>query len=127
MILWLTLPYSLGVGNWEDFRAMANGQRLIYMTAGTADEARMIGEALVAEKLAACVNLIEGMMSIYRWQGNIQRDTETVMIAKTTEDRVAALTERVKALHSYDCPCVMSIAIDGGNPEFMNWINGQIK
>ena len=97
------------------------------MTAGSADEARTIGEALVAEKLAACVNLIDGMTSIYRWQGDMQLDTETVIIAKTTSDRVAALTERVKALHSYDCPCVVALSIEGGNDAFLNWISDQVK
>lgn len=106
---------------------MPNDQRLVYMTAGSADEARTIGEALVAEKLAACVNLIDGMTSIYRWQGDMQLDTETVIIAKTTSDRVAALTERVKALHSYDCPCVVALSIEGGNDAFLNWISDQVK
>ncbi|MBT5048951.1 MAG: divalent-cation tolerance protein CutA [Rhodospirillaceae bacterium] len=106
---------------------MPQEQRLIYMTAGSADEASAIGEALVGEHLAACVNLIEGMRSIYRWQGQIQRDTETVIIAKTTEDRVAALTERVKALHSYDTPCIVVLPIEGGNAEFLKWISEQVK
>jgi len=106
---------------------MPTEQRLVYMTAGSADEARAIGEALVAEQLAACVNLIEGMTSIYRWQGEVQRESETVLIAKTQQDRVAALTERVKALHSYDCPCVVSIPIEDGNPDFLAWIDEQVK
>lgn len=106
---------------------MPTEQRLIYMTAGSADEARMIGETLVAERLAACVNLIDGMTSIYRWQGEIQRDTEIVMIAKTRKDQVAALTERVKALHSYDCPCVVAVPVEEGNSEFLRWIDEQVK
>lgn len=122
-----TLPYPSGVSNWEDLQTMPTKQRLVYMTAGSADEARTIGETLVAEKLAACVNLIEGMTSIYRWQGKVQRESEIVMIAKTHENCVAALTERVKALHSYDCPCVVSIPIEGGNPDFLAWICEQVK
>ena len=106
---------------------MTTELRLVYMTAGSAEEARTIGEALVADELAACVNLIEGMSSIYRWQGEIQRDTETVIIAKTRVDRVSALTERVKALHSYDCPCVVSLPIEGGNGDFLAWIENQTK
>ena len=106
---------------------MTTEQRLVYMTAGSADEARTIGEALVAEKLAACVNLINGMTSIYRWQGTVERDTETVIIAKTTSDRIAALTERVKTLHSYECPCVVALPIEAGNEGFLNWISEQVK
>lgn len=99
----------------------------VYMTAGSADEAGRIGEALVEEGLAACVNVIDGMKSIYRWQGAIQRDGETVLIAKTAKDRVDALTERVRSLHSYDCPCVIALPIDGGNPAFLSWVTEQVK
>ena len=106
---------------------MSSDLRLVYMTAGTMEEARLIGEALVAEQLAACVNLIDGMTSIYHWEGRVQRETETVLIAKTTERLVSALTDRVKALHSYDCPCVVSVPIDSGNAEFLNWISNQVK
>ena len=67
------------------------------------------------------------MTSIYRWRGEVQRETETVVIAKTTAGQVNALTDRVRALHSYDCPCVVSIPIDGGNPNFISWIFDQVK
>ncbi len=106
---------------------MSTDLRLVYMTAGSTEEARLIGETLVAERLAACVNLVDGMTSIYRWEGEIQRETETVLIAKTTERQVMALTDRVKALHSYDCPCVLSLPIDSGNADFLKWISDQVK
>lgn len=106
---------------------MSTDSCLIYMTAGSPEEARRIGHALVTEQLAACVNLINEMTSIYRWQGQIRRDTETVIIAKTTERHVEALTERVKALHSYDCPCVVALTIDTGNADFLSWISEQVK
>ena len=100
---------------------------LVYMTAGSPEEAGSIGEALVAEHLAACVNLIEGMTSIYRWEGKAQRETETVIIAKTTRARVAALSERVKELHSYECPCIVQLPIEDGNGEFLSWVLNQVK
>ena len=106
---------------------MATDFCFVYMTAGSGDEARRIGEALVEERLAACVNVIEGMSSIYRWQGRIQRDSEAVLIAKTGKSRLAALTERVRALHSYDCPCVVALPLVGGNDAFLAWIGEQIK
>ena len=106
---------------------MSTDSCLVYMTAGSAEEARLIAEALVAEQLVACVNLIDGMTSIYHWEGQVQRDTETVLIAKTTERLVMALTDRVRALHSYDCPCVVSLPIDSGNADFLNWITNQVK
>ncbi len=98
---------------------------LVYMTASSADEAATIGKALVEERLAACVNLIGPMTAIYRWQGEIQTGDEVVMIAKTRDDLVAALTARVKALHSHDCPCVVALPIDGGNREFLDWIEAE--
>jgi len=99
----------------------------IYMTAGSKDEARKIGKELVAARLAACVNILDNMNSFYRWQGEIQDDAEVVMIAKTTEDRVPALTEKVKALHSYDCPCIVSLPVSGGNQAFLDWIAAEVK
>lgn len=99
----------------------------VYMTAGSGEEARRIGGALVEERLAACVNVIDGMTSIYRWEGAIQHDAEAVLIAKTGRDRVAALTERVKALHSYDCPCIVALPLEGGNDAFLSWIAEQTK
>ena len=96
--------------------------KFIYMTAGSKDEARKIGKELVVGRLAACVNILDNMNSFYMWQGEIQDDTEVVIIAKTTEDRLPALIEKVKALHSYDCPCIVAIPVSGGNQAFLNWI-----
>ncbi len=98
---------------------------LVYMTAGTAEEARRIGAALVEERLAACANVIDGMRSIYRWEGRVQNDQEAVLIAKTREDLLDALTERVKALHSYQIPCVEGLPIVGGNGDFLDWIGAE--
>jgi periplasmic divalent cation tolerance protein len=95
---------------------------LVYMTAASKEEARAIGTALVEERLAACANVIGGMISIYRWEGKVQHDDEAVLIAKTREELVPALTEKVKALHSYACPCVVALPIAGGNGEFLDWI-----
>ena len=99
----------------------------IYMTAGSADEARAIAQTLVKERLAACVNLIDGMRSIYRWNGELQEDAETVLIAKTRDDLVEALTDRVRALHSYDCPCVVALPMVGGNAAFLDWIGSETR
>jgi len=101
--------------------------QMVYITTATKDEARVIGKALVAERLAACVNIIEGMNSMYWWQGEIQDEQETVLIAKTRAARVEALTERVKQLHSYDVPCVVALPIRAGNPDFLAWIEAETK
>jgi periplasmic divalent cation tolerance protein len=98
---------------------------LVYITAGTAEEARRIGAALVEERLAACANVIDGMRAIYRWEGGVQNDEEAVLIVKTRADLLDALTERVKALHSYEIPCVVGLPIVGGNADFLDWIGAE--
>ncbi|MDE0147742.1 MAG: divalent-cation tolerance protein CutA [Rhodospirillaceae bacterium] len=95
---------------------------LVYMTAGSVEEARAIGASLVARRLAACVNILPGMLSQYRWEGSIQTDEEVVLIAKTRSDLVDSLTGHVREIHSYDCPCVVALPIEGGNPAFLQWI-----
>ena len=97
------------------------------MTAGSKAEAQRIAKALVEHRLAACVNILENMQSIYRWEEEIQEDTEVVLIAKTTARLVSELIEKVKSLHSYDCPCIVSLPILDGNPPFLNWIHDEVK
>ena len=98
----------------------------IYMTAGSKEEARKIGKELVVARLAACVNILDNMNSFYMWQGQLQDDTEVVLIAKTTEDRLPALIEKAKSLHSYDCPCIVSLPVSGGNRAFLDWIAAEV-
>lgn len=99
---------------------------LVYMTTKDTKEARDIGRHLVQSKLAACVNILDNMNSMYVWQGQFQDDREAVMIAKTTEAKVPDLIEAVKSRHSYDCPCITTFPIEGGNPEFLRWIVDQV-
>ncbi len=101
--------------------------RWVYITVGRPEEARVIGKTLVESRLSACVNLIDNMHSIYFWKGKLQEDTETVLIAKTTRDRVRPLIEKVKAMHSYECPCILSFAIEDGYPPFLKWIEEQVR
>ena len=100
---------------------------LVYMTFGNKKEARSIGKVLVEEKLVACVNIIDHVNSFYIWQDQLQDDQEVIMIAKTTSERMAIVIERVKALHSYECPCIVGLQINAGNPEFLDWITGTVK
>lgn len=95
---------------------------LVYITVGSETEARDIGRALIDARLAACVNIHGAVQSLYRWDGAIQEDTEVVLIAKTRTSLVSALTSKVIALHSYDCPCIVSLPIVGGNPAFLDWV-----
>ena len=97
--------------------------RFIYITCKDTSEAQTIGKALVEEKLAACANILPGMKSIYSWKGEIVEDKEVVLIAKSTSALVNELTEKVKALHSYEVPCVVALPIEHGNPDYLKWIH----
>ena len=101
--------------------------KFIYMTAGSKAEAQKIGNALVQDRLAACVNILDNMQSIYRWEEKIQQGTEVVLIAKTTDDLVEALIDRVKSLHGYDCPCIVSLPISGGYRPFLDWVHAEVR
>ncbi|MGE4293125.1 MAG: divalent-cation tolerance protein CutA [Desulfovibrio sp.] len=96
--------------------------RFVYITAPDMAEAERIGTALVERRLAACVNILPGMRSLYHWQGGLERGEEVVVIAKTRAELVDRLTEAVVELHPYECPCVVSLRIESGHPPFLRWI-----
>jgi periplasmic divalent cation tolerance protein len=95
---------------------------LIYVTASSDEEARRIGGAVVAERLAACANLLPGMTSMFWWEGRVQEAREVTIILKTREELVRRLTDRVRELHSYDCPCIVALPVTGGSKAFIDWI-----
>jgi periplasmic divalent cation tolerance protein len=94
----------------------------VYATAGDRAEALRIGRAVVEERLAACANVLDGMRSVYWWQGNIEESAEAVLILKTTGDRLKPLIAKLKALHSYDCPCIEALEVVDGHPGFLQWV-----
>ena len=98
----------------------------VYITAGSPEEAKNIGRKLVEQNLAACVNLLENMISIYKWEDKLEESQEVVMIAKTRKTLMPELIETVNSLHNYDCPCILELPIQGGNPEFLSWIETEI-
>lgn len=108
---------------------MFKNLRLIYITTRDRKEARQIGRALVEERLAACVNIIDGMDSIFEWDGEIRMEAEAILIAKTPYYNVDELTRRVRQMHSYDCPAILSITIteQEGNEEYLLWLLRQSR
>ena len=100
--------------------------KMVYMTVGSRDEARSIGRSLIESRLAACVNIIDGMHSIYWWEGALEEAVEVVMIAKTTDIRLPALVRHVKEKHSYECPCIVSLPVENGYQPFLNWIATEV-
>ena len=99
---------------------------LVYITTETMEDAQRIGRMLVSNRLAACVNILGRIQSMYRWEGDIQEDSEVALIAKTTELMVPRLTEKVKELHTFDCPCVVALPVVGGNEAFLDWIGEEV-
>jgi len=101
--------------------------KLIYVTAANADEANRIAETVVTEHLAACANMLDGVTSLFRWDGKLCRENEAVLMLKTTQEQSGALMARIKELHSYECPCVVSLPIENGNPDFLKWIADSVE
>ena len=99
---------------------------VVLMTAGSQEEAERIANALVKEMLAACVNVLPGVTSVYRWEGHVQRDQEWLLLAKTTNEVLDDLVRRVQALHSYDLPEVVALPVVGGNQAYLRWIDGEV-
>lgn len=95
---------------------------LVYITASSEKEALHIGKALVSERLAASVNMVPCVRSLYWWEGEIQDEREVVILAKTNAALFEKLKKRVVALHSYVCPCVIGIPIEKGHAPFLEWI-----
>jgi periplasmic divalent cation tolerance protein len=94
----------------------------VYITAGSEAEARSLGRALVEERLAACANIIPGMISIYRWEKKMEEAQEAVLIVKTRAALFPALEARVKALHSYDTPCIAALPVAAAHQPYLDWI-----
>ncbi len=99
----------------------------LYITAPTREEAISLARELLLEKLIACANIIDNVTSLYRWQGEIEHAKESILICKSSAEHVQAVTEKVRQLHSYECPCVVALPIEGGNAEFFNWLGNQLK
>lgn len=95
---------------------------VVYITASNRDEALAIGRTLVSERLIACANVLEGMTSVYEWKGELNEDDEAVLIAKTRQELTDRVVARVRELHSYECPCVVSWPITAANPDYLAWI-----
>jgi periplasmic divalent cation tolerance protein len=101
--------------------------RFVYVTAATEAEAARIGEAVVRERLAACANVIGPIRSFYWWEGTVQDEREALLVLKSRDELIEPLVARVKALHSYTCPCVVALAIERGNPDFLRWIGEETR
>lgn len=101
--------------------------RIIFTTAGSQEEARKIAHALVERRLAACVNIVPQIESVYRWQEKVETATEWLLIIKTRADSFAHVRNAIKELHSYELPECVMVEVDGGSEQYLQWIEQNVK
>jgi periplasmic divalent cation tolerance protein len=96
---------------------------VVLSTVARAEDAERIGQALVARGLAACVNVVPGLVSIYRWKGEVERAEERLLLIKTRSETFAALREALVALHPYEVPEVLALPIEDGHAPYLAWLD----
>ena len=106
---------------------LAKMLKFVYITVGSKTEARQIAKALLDERLAACVNIIPGVDSMFWWEGKIQEEAEVVMIAKTKASLVQDLIDTVEELHSYDVPCIEVLNVEIAGAEYESWVEEETR
>ena len=99
---------------------------IVLITASSREEAEQIATTLVEEMLAACVNVIPGVASIYRWEGKVERAEEWLLLAKSRSDVMGELVQRVQALHSYEVPEILALPLAGGGEAYLRWLDGAV-
>lgn len=100
---------------------------LAYITTKDKDEARRVGKELLEKRLAACVNIFEGMESHYWWEGKIESASECVLIAKTIGGNEKKLESAVRQAHSYRVPCILFLKVESGNEKYIHWLHESVK
>ena len=100
----------------------ARAARVVLVTAPDVETARSIARSLVDERLAACGSIVPAITSIFRWQGAVQEEAESLLVLKTSADRVPALSARVTELHPYDVPEVLALSVDAGLQPYLDWL-----
>lgn len=96
---------------------------LIYIPCSNCSEATTIARTLLEERLIACANILDGVTSIYRYEGEVQEATEAVLILKSKTDLYEKIEARVSDLHSYDCPCIIQLDTEQAHAPFLEWVN----
>ena len=99
---------------------------VVYVTVGSAAEGDRLAQALVAEQLAACVNRVGRVQSVYRWEGKVEQSEEELLIIKTVKDSFPALEKRVRELHSYSVPEIVALPIVDGSESYLKWLRDQV-
>ena len=99
---------------------------VVFMTAANGEEATRLADLLVGAHLAACVQILPEMESVYRWEGKIERQSEILLLAKTTRAKFADLEREVRALHSYETPEIVAVPIVAGSNPYLEWLDASL-
>ena len=99
---------------------------LLYITTSNREEAISISRTLVGERFVACANIVDHVTSLYWWQGEIEQNNESIIIAKTLSSHAELAIKKVKEIHSYNCPAIVVLPISNGNQDYINWIRAQL-
>jgi periplasmic divalent cation tolerance protein len=102
-------------------------KNLVLSTTSSKEEAQKIAHALVDRRLAACVNIVGPIESVYRWQGKVQASAEYLLLVKTTAERFPAVRFAIRELHSYELPECIALEIDNGSDEYLNWMEASVS
>lgn len=100
---------------------------VVFMTAASGEEATRLADLLVGAHLAACVQILPEMESVYRWEGNVERQSEILLLAKTTRAKFVDLEREVRALHSYETPEIVAVPIVAGSNPYLEWLEASLK
>lgn len=99
---------------------------IIYITTSGVLESKKIANKLLEEKLAACINIVPTVDSIYLWKGGVEEDSESVMFVKTRSELVEKLIRRVEEIHSYEIPCILEMRVDSGSKNYLDWMKSEL-
>jgi periplasmic divalent cation tolerance protein len=119
--------YSLQCRDFADSRFYMTDKRIVLTTTGSEEEARTIARGLVNRRLAACVNIVPKVTSIYRWQGKVEEANEWLLVVKTTAAAFVQVREAIAELHSYDLPECITLTIEDGSPNYLRWIEEAVS
>lgn len=101
--------------------------RVVLVTGPNRETLAELGRTVVRERLAACVNVLDGVVSVYRWEGEVREASEAMAVLKTSAGRVDPLRERILELHPYDTPEFLALEVEGGAPEYLRWIEESVS
>ncbi len=113
---------------WYLFYPMPNTRYLLILcTCPDSEIAEQLANMLVDQQLAACINIVPGLTSVYRWQGKVENEKEVLLLIKTTRDRYAALEAAIQQHHPYELPEVIAVTVDDGSPDYLSWLSSSLE